>query len=302
MTAAGWTLHHGDCIAGMRGLADKSVDVCLTDPPYDEHTHSAGRRGATGFREKQSSAKATFSRSRSLGFDALTAEQMNAVAEQLSRVVKRWSLIFCSLEMISAWKAAAILHGLEYVRTCLWHKLGSTPQFTGDRPAVAAEAIVVCHPPGRKRWNGGGKHGYYAFPIVLNRGNGIETRCHTTQKPLPLATALLEDFSDPGELVLDGFAGSGTFGVAANHLGRRFIGWERASCECCSLAAEWDCSWSDKGARKAFLCDAHRSLIAELPDFQSHRDNMYQIARRRLSGDEAKPRAEQPSLFDLGAR
>ena len=50
---------------------------------------------------------------------------------------------------------------------------------------------------------------------------------HTTQKPLDLLEALGADFTDPGELVLDPFAGSGTTGVACRRLGRRFIGWER---------------------------------------------------------------------------
>lgn len=52
-------------------------------------------------------------------------------------------------------------------------------------------------------------------------------RVHTTQKPLWLMEALVRDFTDPGEVVLDPFAGSGTTGVAAKRLGRGFIGWER---------------------------------------------------------------------------
>jgi site-specific DNA-methyltransferase (adenine-specific) len=50
---------------------------------------------------------------------------------------------------------------------------------------------------------------------------------HTTQKPEALMEALIRDFTDPGDLILDPFAGSGTTGVAAIRLGRRFIGWEK---------------------------------------------------------------------------
>jgi len=52
-------------------------------------------------------------------------------------------------------------------------------------------------------------------------------RLHETQKPISLMEELTRDFTDPGELVCDPFAGSGTTGVACKHLGRRFVGWER---------------------------------------------------------------------------
>jgi site-specific DNA-methyltransferase (adenine-specific) len=95
------------------------------------------------------------------------------------------------------------------------------PQVTGDRPAQGDEAIVIAHVPGRKRWNGGGKTAIYPFPLA--NGDG---RIHPTQKPEALLEALVRDFTDPGELVLDPFAGSGTTGVACKRLGRRFVGWE----------------------------------------------------------------------------
>lgn len=262
-TSDSWTLHLGDCIEGMRELADDSVDVTITDPPYDEHTHKAGRRGATSFKESASGhRRAEFNRNRDLGFDAITQEQMAPIACEIARTTCRWSLIFCSIEMVGdpggvGWRGHVERAGLQYVRTALWHKLGSTPQFTGDRPANAAEAIVIAHRPGRKRWNGGGKHGYYAHPIVLDRG-GVGTRCHTTQKPLSLMLDLVADFTEPNDLVLDPFAGSGTTGVACRQLGRRFVGWE--------LSAEY-----------------------------------HAIATRRLNGDEAKPKPHQPSLFGAGS-
>lgn len=310
-TGPGWSMRLGDCIAGLRELADDSVDVTITDPPYDDHTHRSGRRGDhnqarypnRGYRigrEKQ------FSKQRDLGFAAITAEQMNAAAEQFARVTRRWVNVFCAIEMVGdsaaddghGWRAALERAGLEYVRTCVWHKLGSTPQFTGDRPAQAVEAIVVAHRPGRKRWNGGGKHGYYAHPIVLERGHG-EVRLHTTQKPLSLVRELVRDFSEPGELVLDAYAGSATTGVACVQEGRQFVGWELASCAQCSSTALWRCSWCDDKDRQhsAYLCELHRTEVSGQPGFSAYRDNYFDIACRRLRGDEAKPNPAQPSLF-----
>jgi site-specific DNA-methyltransferase (adenine-specific) len=74
----------------------------------------------------------------------------------------------------------------------------------------------------KKRWNGGGKQGVYWHAI----GSDLE-RCHPAQKPLGLLRELVADFSEPGELVCDPYAGSGTMGIACAQLGRRFLGWER---------------------------------------------------------------------------
>ncbi len=50
---------------------------------------------------------------------------------------------------------------------------------------------------------------------------------HPTQKPLVLREKLVRLFTDNGETILDPFAGSGTTGVAALRLGRKFVGYER---------------------------------------------------------------------------
>ena len=221
---APWVLHHADCLDPVRGLAslaDRSVDHVISDPPYGERTHHNHRVGSTA---AYAGYTASPSRAKEIGFDPLTSEQMRGLAEQFARVARRWSIVFCEIEQTGAWQSEMIRAGLDYVRTGAWVKPGSTPQFSGDRPAVGFEAIVISHTKGRKRWNGGGKHGVWTIPIVKHQ---VEERLHTTQKPLDLMRELVSDFTDPGDIILDPFAGSGTTGVAAIQLGRRFIGWER---------------------------------------------------------------------------
>ena len=216
-------LRSGDCIEIMRGLPDQSVDHVIADPPYSEHMHKCGRRGNTGY--DGDTGKAAISRNRDLGFAHLTSDALTCLATEYARITRRWVAVFSDTESDYLWRQALEVAGLEYVRTMFWHKVGSTPQFTGDRPAVALEAITLCHRPGRKRWNGGGKHGLYSVPIVLNRG-GNDCRWHPTQKPIELMRQLVADFTDPGETVLDSHMGSGTTGAACVELGRQFIGIE----------------------------------------------------------------------------
>jgi len=221
-----WQLKLGDCVSGMLAVADGSVDVGIHDPPYSEHVHSKSRRGLTV--THRGGATDEISERRELGFEHIDDATMAAVSVQFARICRRWTLVFCDVESSQRWAAHLENAGLEYLRTAAWVKLGGAPQFTGDRPAVGFEAIVCAHPPGRKRWNGGGKAGIYAVPTAIDRDrSGLDYRQHTTQKPVALMEALIRDFTDPGELVLDAFSGVGTTGVAAIRLGRRFIGWER---------------------------------------------------------------------------
>ena len=227
MATAGpsWDLRQGNCVeplTGLGGLAALSVDVTITDPPYDEHTHTAQRVG------RMRNERGDYCRTRSLGFEHLEPRLRRLVACELARVTRRWVLVFSDLESHHLWSRDLARAGLEHVRVGIWHKLGATPQFTGDRPASAAEAIVIAHRPGRKFWNGGGRHASWTCPIVNGK------RRHTTEKPLSLMERLIRDFTLPGELVLDPFAGSGTTGAAAVRLGRNFIGWERSP-----IYADW---------------------------------------------------------------
>lgn len=228
-----WRLHQGDCLAWMRSLPDASVDHVITDPPYSEHVHknarSAQRRtplhDGSG-RVFPANARRGISRGVDFGFAHVTPELIEASAGEVARLVRRWVLVFSDVESSHLWRGALERAGLDYVRTAFWHRWGGPPQFSGDRPAASCETITIAHPKGRKRWNGGGKQGFYRHAIELNRG-GVQKRFHPTAKPLALMRDLVEDFTDPFEVILDPFAGSATTGVAALALGRSFLGAEQ---------------------------------------------------------------------------
>jgi site-specific DNA-methyltransferase (adenine-specific) len=213
----------GDCLGpeGLATLGDKSVDHVITDPPYEAEAHTAGRRIKTsgGGGDYGTTGGCV------LDFAPITDEQRRASAVQFARLARRWVIVFCQVEAVFAWREALVAAGLSYRRACVWLKADAQPQLSGDRPGMGYETIVCAHAPGRSRWNGGGKRGVYESA----RASTIESRpaLHMTEKPLPVIESLVRDFTDPGDLVCDPFAGSGTTGVACKRLGRRFIGWER---------------------------------------------------------------------------
>jgi site-specific DNA-methyltransferase (adenine-specific) len=221
------TLYCGDCRDVLPTLAQ--VDHIITDPPYSEHVHGKSRAGARVL--AGDGRAADFSRAVDFGFESLSPELRAVCASHFGGIVRRWVLVFSDVESTGDWRGALVAERMDYCRTGAWIKIGATPQFTGDRPAVGFEAITICHPKGRKRWNGGGRHAVWSHPIVTNRG-GNDPRVHTTQKPESLMRDLVSDFTDQGDIILDPFAGSGTTLVAAKRLGRKAIGIELSPAYC----------------------------------------------------------------------
>lgn len=223
------TVIHGDCFRVLPTLFAK-VDHVIIDPAYSAHVHKQNRRGLTAH-------AGVFSERRDLGFGSLQRWERRAMAKYAAWFATRWVLVFSDTESDCLWRGALQGAGLEYVRTCFWEKVGGAPQFTGDRPAVALEAITVCHQHGAKAWNGGGGQGLYKHPIVVSRGGPNDKREHTTQKPRSLMGELICDFTDPGDTVIDFTAGVGTTGVAAKLNSRYAILIEQKE-EYCAIAVE----------------------------------------------------------------
>jgi site-specific DNA-methyltransferase (adenine-specific) len=207
-----WILHQEECLTGLARLPDSSVDVVITDPPYEAECHTSHRLVARAGGKLEVEP---------LTFPPITEELRIQSAQQMARLARRWILVFCQVEAAMKWRAALEAGGAVYKRTCQWIKPDGKPQYSGDRPGIGYESIVACHAPGRSRWNGGGSHGVF----IVNKSGDPRTG-HQTQKPLALMEKLVRLFSDRGELIVDPFAGSGTTGVAALRQGRRFAGWE----------------------------------------------------------------------------
>ena len=230
------TVHHGECIEWLRGLPDKSADHTITDPPYEAEAHTKQRRTIGG----QATAKRKALRGvrpMALDFAAITPAEREAVSREIVRVTRGWALVFCQTEGVTLWRDALVAAGGKYRRACVWVKPNAQPQMSGDRPAQGYEMLCLAWcGAGRSRWHGGGARGVFVHPMDSGYLTGKRAG-HPTEKPLPLMTELVSLFTDPGDLVLDPYAGSGTTGVACMRLGRRFAGaerderWVRLACE-----------------------------------------------------------------------
>jgi len=220
-----WTVVRADNRDVLPTLPNQCVHHVITDPPYEAEAH------AKQWRLKRSDEIVCAP----LEFDPITEDQRGFIGLQCGRLASRWSLVFCQVEAVAKWASVLEAGGAKYRRACVWVKPNPPPQITGDRPGMGYESIVVAHAPGKSRWNGGGRSGVFACSSYNPESDRTG---HQTQKPLPLMLELIKLFTDPGDVILDPFAGSGSTGVAAIRLGRRAICIERDA-RYAEIARDW---------------------------------------------------------------
>ena len=200
-------LYHGDCLDVLPALPADSAGLVCTDPPYAAETHGDARSG-----------KAPKKRGGLVTFASLTADDIRARFTAAGRVARRWLVATMEFRHVAALELSPP-EGYLFIRAGVWTKPNGAPQFTGDRPAQGWESIAVMHRvgSGRLKWNGGGRSSVFHHAVERDAA-------YPTQKPLSLIREFVTLFSDPGDLVLDPFCGSGTTLVAALERGRRAIG------------------------------------------------------------------------------
>ncbi|MDW3684861.1 site-specific DNA-methyltransferase [Cupriavidus sp. CV2] len=219
--------YQGDCREVMRGWPTAFADACITDPPYGDT---------------------------SLEWDRRCAGWMDEVARVLKPTACVW--VFGSMRFLSTIFGEMEAAGFKYAQDIVWEKQNGTgfhndrfrrvhehavqfyrgawgdlfkaPQFTMDaRPKVVRRKTRPTH-------TGHIDAGHYVsedggprlLRSVIDAANEHGRAVHPTQKPLAILEPLISYSVPPGGVVIDPFMGSGSTGIAAAMLGRRWLGAE----------------------------------------------------------------------------
>lgn len=135
VTIGNCELYQADCVDVLRTLVH--ADHVITDPPYEAEAHSNARR-ILGKTERGGSRKIGVL---PIGFDKMSDGLRADVGREILRLCQGWSLVFCQVEGVHKWISA--MEGAKYKRTGIWVKPDGAPQFTGDRPGMGYESIVM---------------------------------------------------------------------------------------------------------------------------------------------------------------
>jgi DNA modification methylase len=196
------------------------IDHIITDPPYEQVLHT--KMGALRALRNDGKEYAS-NRMDGLSFDGID-EIRNKICKAFVDVSSGWIIAFTLAEGVREWRDMLQAAGAKYDTCLVWVKPDATPRFNGQGAARGFECAITAYAgKGHKKWNGGGKRGVYTH-LVNNQERHGE---HPTEKPRRLMAELIADFTNEGQTVLDPFMGSGTTGVAAVQMGRKFVGIER---------------------------------------------------------------------------
>ncbi len=228
-----------DCLEGLKQLPDESVDLVLTDPPYNISKLNDNRDKSklnSPIMRRESPLIYDFG-----DWDNKTREEFLEFTQlwlsECCRVLKDGGTIisFFNKEDISFLGWTSKEFGIRTRTILSWHKTNPVPSFRKVNYLSACEFLWVGS-KGDKSWTFNFKqqkemHNFFETP---NKSYYGETK-HPTEKPLSLIKELIEIHSNPQDIVLDPFMGSGTTAVACKQLNRKFIGFE-ISKEYCDIA------------------------------------------------------------------
>lgn len=227
---------HGDCTEVLKSLPENSVDLIFADPPYNlQLQNDLYRPNMTkvdavddGWDKFEDFAE----------YDAFTRKWLYASW----CVLKETGTIWVIGSYHNIYRVGAIMQDLGFwiLNDIIWIKNNPMPNFRGVRFTNAHETMI---------WAQKKKGAKYTFnhqsmkalnddlqmrsdwnlPLATGRqrikSNGV--KAHSTQKPEALLYRIIMASSNPGDVVLDPFLGSGTTGAVAKKLGRNWIGIER---------------------------------------------------------------------------
>ena len=236
----------GDCIAAMRALPAKSVDMVFADPPYNLQL------GGELFRPDGSHVDAVtddWDKFDSLAqYDAFT----RAWLAEAHRVLKDDGTIWVIGSYHNIFRVGAAVQDLGYwiLNDIVWRKANPMPNFRGTRFTNAHETLIWASKGEKAKYTFNYRsmktlndelqmRSEWEFPICggQERLKRDGVKVHPTQKPEALLYRILLACTKPGDVVLDPFFGTGTTGAVAKRLGRHWIGIER-EVDYCAAAIE----------------------------------------------------------------
>ena len=212
-------LKQGNCFDLLKEIQSNSVELVLIDPPYEVSRDTNFAKG-----ELKGTDVDRFRVSMNFGDWDNNFTGLDKVIEECYRILKKGGTLICFYDL---WKITTLKEYFDnakfkQIRFIEWLKTNPVPLNSKLNYLTNSREIAVCGVKGGKpTFHSEYDNGIYNYPICHEKD-----RFHPTQKPLLLIEELIKKHSNENDTVVDCFMGSGTTGVAAIKLNRKFIGIE----------------------------------------------------------------------------
>jgi modification methylase len=231
------TILVGDCIAEMAKFPDRSIDMIFADPPYNLQLGGDLFRPEGGMVDAVDDDWDKFDSNEA--YDRFT----RAWLREARRVLKDNGTIWVIGSYHNIFRVGTALQdeGFWILNDIVWRKANPMPNFKGTRFTNAHETMIWCSKSEKARYTFNYRtmkalnddvqmRSDWTLPICSG-GERLKDddghKAHPTQKPEALLYRVMLAASEPGDIVLDPFFGTGTTGAVARRLRRRWIGIER---------------------------------------------------------------------------
>jgi modification methylase len=229
----------GDCIASMNALPPNSVDLIFADPPYNLQLGGDLTRPDNSHVDAVNNDWDKFDSF--AAYDAFTRDWLKAAR----RILKDDGAIWVIGSYHNIFRVGTAIQDLGFwiLNDVVWNKANPMPNFKGTRLTNAHETLIwATRSEKQKKYTFNYdalktanddvqmRSDWWTFPICSGgerMKNDDGRKSHPTQKPEALLHRIIVGMTNPGDVILDPFFGTGTTGPVAKLLGRNWIGLER---------------------------------------------------------------------------
>ena len=203
---ASWAIDQADAVAFLSRLGTGSVDLVVTDPPYE----SLEKHRAVGTTTRLSHSKS----SSNDWFTVFPNVRFRELFDQVHRVLVKNAhfYLFCDQETAFIAKPKGEAAGFKFWKPLIWDKV----QIGMGYHYRSRYELILFFEKGKRRLSNLGTADVFREPRI-HRG-------YPTEKPIALSKTLITQSSLPGDVVVDPFMGTASTGSAALEMGRSFIG------------------------------------------------------------------------------
>jgi DNA modification methylase len=216
-------IENADCMNVLKEIQDNSLDLILTDPPYNLGLFMKQR--ATNLKAMRPNFFGA------AGWDDLEFEEwkksMDSLFAECARASKDGAsmIVFMSIIKVETIIQLATKHGFYYKTTGIWHKLNPMPRNMNLHFINSTETwLYFVYKKHTGTFNNDGKAVHDFFETAVTPSGEKKYGKHPTQKPVALLENFVTLLSNEGDVVFDPFMGAGSSGVAALLHNRKFIG------------------------------------------------------------------------------